>query len=111
MFPAAVSVLGAHRVAGLACSSYLVGMVCPGLHSIYARPNFATTFLSEGDHNTLHFRVTSNDFRFRLIKLAVSGGGWTGSIDAHARPEPAAQAGLLSIATKSRLASSVARRR
>jgi len=100
MFPAAVSVLGAQRVAGLACSSYLVGMVCPGLHSIYARLNFVTTFLSEGDHNTLHFSVTSNDFRFRLIKLAVSGGGWMGSIDAHARPEPVAQAGLLSIATK-----------
>lgn len=100
MFPAAARVLGAQRAAGLACSSYLVGMVCPGLHSIYAGLNFVTTSLGKGDHDTLHFRVTSNDPRFRLIKLAVSGAGWTGSIDAHARPEPAVQPGLPSFATK-----------
>ena len=35
MFPAASGWLGPRRVAALAASTLLVGMVCPGLHSIY----------------------------------------------------------------------------
>jgi hypothetical protein len=100
MFPAAADALGIHRVAGLACSSFLVGMVCPGLHSIYRGLTLVTTPLSQGDHAALHFRVLHGDPRFRLVKLAVSGGGWMGSLDAHARPEPTAQPDLPSIATR-----------
>jgi acyl dehydratase len=100
MFPTAADALGVHRVAGLACSSFLVGMVCPGLHSIYRGLTLVTTPLSEGDHDALQFRVVHSDSRFRLVKLAVSGGGWMGSLDAHARPEPTAQPDLPSIATR-----------
>jgi acyl dehydratase len=100
MFPAAANALGVHRVAGLACSSFLVGMVCPGLHSIYRGLTLVTTPPGEGDHDALNFQVIHSDSRFRLMKLAVSGGGWIGSLDAHARPEPIAQADLPSIATK-----------
>ena len=35
MFPAASGWLGPRRVAALAATTLLVGMVCPGLHSIY----------------------------------------------------------------------------
>jgi acyl dehydratase len=100
MFPSAVDALGVHRVAGLARFSFLVGMVCPGLHSIYRGLTLVTTPLSESDHDALHFRVVDSDPRFRLLKLAVSGGGWMGSVDAHARPEPKAQADLPSVATR-----------
>jgi acyl dehydratase len=100
MFPAAASALGVYRVAGLACSSFLVGMVCPGLHSIYRGLTLFTTPLSDGDHDTLHFRVVHSDPRFRLVRLAVSGGGWAGFLDAHARPEPTAQAALATIAAR-----------
>jgi acyl dehydratase len=98
MFPAAANALGVHRVAGLACSSFLVGMVCPGLHSVYRGLTLFTTPLSDSDHDSLHFRVVHSDPRFRLVRLAVSGGGWAGSLDAHARPEPTAQADLATIA-------------
>jgi len=100
MFPAAADALGVHRVAGLARTSFLVGMVCPGLHSIYRGLTLVATPLSESDHDALHFRVVDSDPRFRLLKLAVSGGGWMGSLDAHARPEPTAQADLPSIAIR-----------
>jgi acyl dehydratase len=100
LFPAAADALGTHRVAGLACSSFLVGMVCPGLHSIYRGLNLVARPLTEGDREALHFRVVHSDARFRLVKLAISGGGWIGSVDTHARPEPMAQADLPSIATR-----------
>jgi acyl dehydratase len=100
LFPAAAVALGVDRVAGLACSSFLVGMVCPGLHSIYRGLTLFATPVKEGDHHVLHFRVIHSDLRFRLVKLAVSGGGWMGSLDAHARPEPTAQPSLPSIASR-----------
>lgn len=100
MFPAAADRLGTRRVAGLARSSFLVGMVCPGLHSLCRGLSLLATALGEGDHDTLHFRVSHSDSRFRLIKLAVSGGGWMGTLDAHLRPEPTAQADPVGIAAR-----------
>ena len=35
MFPAAAEWLGARRIAALAASTNLVGMVCPGRHSVF----------------------------------------------------------------------------
>jgi acyl dehydratase len=98
MFPAAADMLDVHRVAALASSSFLIGMVCPGLHSIFRGFTLATTPLGESDNAVLHFRAADGDARFRLLKLAVSGGGWVGSLDAHARPEPRTQADPASIA-------------
>ena len=100
MFPAAADALSVQRVAALACSSFLVGMVCPGFHSIYRGLNLFSARLRECDYGALQFRVAQNDPRFRLVKLAVVGGGWMGSLDAHARPEPTAQPDLPGIATK-----------
>jgi acyl dehydratase len=73
MFPAAADALGVHRVAGLACSLFLVGMVCPGLHSIYRGLTLVTTPLSEGDHDALHFRAVHSDPRFRLSEAGCFG--------------------------------------
>jgi acyl dehydratase len=100
LFPAAANALGAHRVAGLACSSFLVGIVCPGLYSIYRGLSLVAIRVSESDHDALHFRVVHIDPRFRLVKLAVSGSGWMGSLDAHARPQPRAQPDLPNIAAR-----------
>jgi acyl dehydratase len=100
VFPAAANALGVSRVAALACSSFLIGMVCPGLHSIYRGLTLVTTLPSDGDHDALQFRAVDADARFRLVKLAVSGGGWTGFLDAHSRPAPVAQADTAAIAAK-----------
>lgn len=99
-FPAAARVLDARRLVALACSSFLVGMICPGLHSIYRGLELVTTGLNGNAKDKLRFGVVDSDERFRLVRLAVSGGGWAGLIEAHARPEPVTQAGLGSLATK-----------
>jgi hypothetical protein len=100
MFPRAADVLGVSRVAALACSSFLVGMVCPGLHSIYCGLTLVARPVSEGDHDALHFRVVDGYPRFRVVKLGISGGGWGGFVDAHTRPEPTAQADIADVANK-----------
>jgi hypothetical protein len=99
-FLAAARVLDARRLAALACSSFLVGMVCPGLYSIYSSLDLAATALDDGNELKLRFRVVDSKERIRLLRLAVSGGGWAGLLEAHARPEPVAQADMTSLATK-----------
>ncbi len=100
MFPMAAAALGAQRVAGLACSSFVVGMVCPGLHSIYRSLNLHAAPAGRGDPDALNFRVVHCDSRFQLIRMAITGGGWTGTIEAHVRPEPVAQPDLASVASR-----------
>lgn len=99
-FPAAARVLGVERVSALVCSSFLVGMVCPGLHSIYRNLRLAQVPLNEGGFEGLHFRVKYSDSDYRLLRLAVSGSGWTGLIDTNARPAPTAQLDLGDVAKR-----------
>ena len=37
-FPALAAAIGVERVTGIALLSTIVGMACPGLHSIFPRP-------------------------------------------------------------------------
>jgi hypothetical protein len=99
MFPASARALGSERIAGLVCSSFIVGMVCPGLFSIFRSLDFARTTANER-HDELRFEVAHSDVRFRLVRLAIAGAGWTGSINAHVRPEPVSQPSIDDIALK-----------
>ena len=98
LFPEASRWLGSHRVASLAASSLLVGMVCPGLHSIYR--TLAVDFCDERDPaDFLGFRVVPADTRFRVVRLAVSGGGLVGTVESLLRPPPVRQAPAQELAT------------
>jgi acyl dehydratase len=99
VFPAAARVLGPERVAGLTCASFIVGMVCPGLASIFRSLNLCATTLDRDD-GQMRFELARQDERFRLVRLAMMGGGWSGSIDAHFRPRPVAQPGMGQIVDK-----------
>ncbi len=88
-FPHAASRLGPRRLSGLAQTSRLVGMVCPGLHSIYAGLALELTGLAPGQDG-IGFQVTKADERFRLVELAVQGDGLAGRVSAFARHPPVA---------------------
>lgn len=91
-FPHAAGLMGAERVAALACSSFLVGMVVPGLHSIYGGLNLA---LADADGTAqLNFVVASVDSRMRRVLLRIEGGGLSGTIDAFGRVPPVAQCSM-----------------
>ena len=91
MFPAASDWLGPRRVAGLAASTLLVGMVCPGLHSMYS--SLTVRACEEpATENRLGFRVVRTDPRFRVVRSAITGGGWVGAVESFARLPPVPQA-------------------
>jgi hypothetical protein len=80
MFPAASGWPGSCRVAALAGSCLLVGMVCPGLHSIY-RSLAVNTCDEQDPEGVLGFRVMPADPRFRVIRSAFVGGALAGTAE------------------------------
>jgi len=89
-FPNAARVLGAERVKGLAALSALVGMIAPGMHSIFSRFDVDLTDTPAKD-GALEFEVRKVDDRFRIVDIAVEGSGLSGSAYAFARKPPVAQ--------------------
>lgn len=90
-FPHAARWLGARRVAALGCSSYLVGMVMPGLHSLYGGLSIdCREDATPSDH--IAFRVASADSRFRMATVEMAGGGLSGTLDTFLRLPPTTQA-------------------
>ena len=86
MFPALE--LPMSQIAALATSSVLVGMRCPGLHSLYV--GLDLEFLEESQ-SALAWSVEHVDARFGRVRLAVSGAGCVGSLEAAVRPRPVVQ--------------------
>jgi hypothetical protein len=90
MFPAATRWLGARRVAALAASTHLVGMIFPGLHSIYS--GLEVSRCADNDpEEFLGFRVMNADTRFRTVDHEIAGGGWRGIANSVARKPPVPQ--------------------
>ncbi len=91
-FPAAAATLGATTATACACLSRLVGMVCPGLHSIFS--SFDVELVNAVAADGIQYRVMQIDDRFRIVTIGVDGGGLQGSIEAFARVPPVAQASM-----------------
>lgn len=88
-FPRAAAAVGADLLADLAGLSQLVGMVMPGLHSIFRGFSVARR---EGERSeTMRFGVVRDDERFNLVTLAVTGPALLGQVEAFRRTPPVAQ--------------------
>ncbi len=90
IFVHAARLLSPGRLAALGCSTLLVGMVIPGLHSLYA--GLTLVFCEDNDPEpVLAFKVVTVDARFRLVKLKIRGGGLSGTLETFVRRPPIAQ--------------------
>lgn len=97
LFPAAAKWLGARRVIALTASTYLVGMVCPGLHSIFSELS-VNTCADQESLGFLAFRVTKTYPRLRLVKTEIAGGGLAATVKSFVRTPPVRQATMESLA-------------
>ena len=69
----------------MACTA-VVGMRCPGLHSVFSALSLEIRDGVPGGRGTLRYHVKSSDSRFHLVKIAVEGPETTGMLDAFFRP-------------------------
>jgi acyl dehydratase/NADP-dependent 3-hydroxy acid dehydrogenase YdfG len=86
-FPRLARVIGTQRVIALAALSRLVGMICPGLHSIFAAFT-ADLVESNSQRSGVGFDVSKIHQQFRLIGMNVYGGGFSGAVTAFMRWPP-----------------------
>jgi hypothetical protein len=80
-------VIGRERIIGLALLSTLVGMACPGMHSIFTA--FQVEFLDGvSDRSGIGFYVRVADPRFRVVRMIAGGGGLRANVSAFVRMPP-----------------------
>lgn len=84
--------LGRPAVAGLGQLSTLVGMACPGLHSIFSSFDLQPGRADEQQR----FRALRHEPRFRLVDIEVDG-PWRGRLRAFVRPPPQPQPSMASL--------------
>ncbi|MHB2208445.1 SDR family NAD(P)-dependent oxidoreductase [Methylobacterium sp. CM6257] len=88
-FPNAAATLGADVLVDVAGLSQLVGMVQPGLHSIFR--GFSVARQGGDGGGTMRFSVERDDERFNLITMRVIGSALRGHVEAFRRAPPVAQ--------------------
>ncbi|CAN5249080.1 hypothetical protein BH09PSE2_BH09PSE2_02150 [soil metagenome] len=89
LFPALVQAIGAERVRGLTVLSTIVGMRCPGLHSIFA--GLKLSLAEPTGTSAVGWRAQHVDARFRSVTLTVWGPGLAGELEALVRRPPTEQ--------------------
>lgn len=89
MFPHVFETLGDVAFAEVLALTRLVGMRCPGLHSLFSQ--LSISFRSGGDAGDLYFRVEKADSRFRRLVLQVQGTRLGGHLTVFVRPPPEPQ--------------------
>ena len=93
-FPHLSRAIGERRVAGLALTSTVVGMICPGLHSIYSSLDVD---LIEDNGDDFWFRTTRVDDRFNLVAMDAGGAGISCRIAAFERRPPVATDSMVAL--------------
>jgi acyl dehydratase/NAD(P)-dependent dehydrogenase (short-subunit alcohol dehydrogenase family) len=97
IFPALANAVGPAAVGALMATSQIVGMACPGLHSLFA--GFDVTRDAQSDAQVLGYAVRKVDARFRSLQIDIAGSGLTGRLDAFARLQPTTQADMKTVST------------
>jgi hypothetical protein len=99
MFPDAARMFGISRVAALAYSSCVVGMIVPGLHSMYSGLELELHDLPASQPPAaLRYAVLSVTPRFRLVRIGVEAEGIRGSLETISRLPPTQQASMQRVA-------------
>lgn len=96
-FPSLCGIIGVERLRGLAALSRLVGMVSPGLYSIF---HSLSVVLVEPVGSILRYASCRLDERFRLLRMTVDGCGLAGDVAAFLRHPPAVQPTIDEIAAR-----------
>jgi acyl dehydratase/NAD(P)-dependent dehydrogenase (short-subunit alcohol dehydrogenase family) len=99
LFPALTHAIGQSAVQALLATSQIVGMACPGLHSLFAGLE-VNCGPPAGGESALAYAVAKTDARFRSLQIEVSGAGIAGRLEAFARLAPPSQPGMTEISAR-----------
>ena len=95
-FPSLMRVFPSSQIAELMSLTRLLGMECPGLHSMFSDLNLEFSNPCE-KNSRLNYQVLSHDPRIGLLTVAVQAPGMKGTLRAFARPSPQSQGAYLEL--------------
>lgn len=99
LFPAlALDASGPLTAAELMATTRVVGMECPGLHSVYCELKLARA--AAGRPAGLHWAVQKADARFDKVRIGVQGRAWSGTLEAIFRDAPVLQPTLAELRSR-----------
>ena len=96
LFPNLIRVLPPMQLAALLATTRLVGMECPGHHSIYSSLNL-TFFSDSAGVPNLNYHVADCNKRLALVSMDVEAPGVKGQVKAFLRPKPQRQAAFTDV--------------
>lgn len=91
LFPRLVRFLPPDELAAIVNTSRLVGVECPGLHSLFSEIDLVAA--AGQPRPLLGYQVTQVDSRFGLVRMHIETPALAGDVRAFLRPKPTAQAG------------------
>ena len=92
LFPRLARAMPVRQLASLLAATRIVGMRCPGRHSLFAELHMRFGEPDRLSEPSLAFRVEHIDERFSLATLSVTGPGVAGHLHTLVRPAPVEQA-------------------
>jgi NADP-dependent 3-hydroxy acid dehydrogenase YdfG len=96
LFPNLMRLVPPMQLAALLATTRLVGMECPGLHSIYSGLNLE--FFSDDDGvPELNYHVAGGNRRLALLSMDVDAPGMRGQVKTFYRPTPQGQAAFTDV--------------
>lgn len=97
LFPSLVRLTATSWVADLLATTQIVGMRCPGMHSIYSGFRLRQAHPG-GSSESMYYRVNGVGKRFQLVSIQVAGTFFAGTIEAFFRPRPTMQRTMKEVA-------------
>jgi acyl dehydratase len=97
-FPELGAAIGGAAIAELAATSTIVGMHCPGLHSVFGSLD-ARIAVSPGDDPAVAYCVSRVETGLSAVRMDVTGSNMAGTVSAFVRPAPVHQPSMNEIAS------------
>lgn len=97
LFPSLANLASTCWIADLLATTQLVGMRCPGMHSIYSSFRLRRA-AQPGNLGSMYYRVTDMENRFHLLRIQVTGSCMDGTIETFFRPRPIPQRSMKLVA-------------
>jgi len=88
-------IMGAVRVAGIMAFSRIVGMECPGLHSLFTGLEIT---LDMAGREQMEWQIARQSSPYAPLIISASGAGLKATLSAFVRPEPVAQMSISEVA-------------
>lgn len=98
LFPSLAQLPVRSWVGDLLATTHIVGMHCPGMHSVYSGFKLSRAATGTDITPSMRYGVNGTEKRMQLLRIQVNGPCLAGTIEAFFRPRPVAQRSMNEIA-------------